>query len=134
MWVQVMEVAVIKTSHMNDGWRARREGGTGDLQFCLLDCEEVGAAMKGVRAMEAIGVGRIARSSSLIRARILLSVTRGGPSSVWGLSSMLISVLQTRIEEVQQPKSMHVAECNADCACSVMVAQQCGKATPINFV
>ena len=60
MWVQVMEVAVIKTSHMNDGWRARSEGGTGDLQFCLLDCEEVGAAMKGMRAMETIGVGRIA--------------------------------------------------------------------------
>ena len=48
--------------------------------------EVVGA----VEAVEAVGLGRIARSSALIRARMLLSVTRGDSSSVWGVSSSLI--------------------------------------------
>ena len=43
-------------------------------------------------AVEAVGLGRIARSSALIRVRMLLSVTRGDPSSVWGVSSLLILV------------------------------------------
>ena len=41
-------------------------------------------------AVEAVGLGRIARSSSLIRARMLLSVTKGDPSSVLGLSLSVI--------------------------------------------
>ena len=40
-------------------------------------------------AVEAVGLGRIARSYALIRALMLLSVTKGDPSSVWGLSSSL---------------------------------------------
>ena len=40
-------------------------------------------------AVEAVGLGRIARSCSQIRARMLLSVTKGDPASVWGLSSSL---------------------------------------------
>ena len=35
-------------------------------------------------AVEAVGLGRIARSSALIRARMLLSVMGEDPSSVWG--------------------------------------------------
>lgn len=67
---------VIKTSYMNDGWQVRGVGGIGDLQFCLPECEEVGAATKGGGAMEVMGVGRIVQSSSLIRVQILFSVTR----------------------------------------------------------
>ena len=40
--------------------------------------------------MEVVGFGRIVRSSSLIRAWMLLSVTKGDPSLVWGLSSSVI--------------------------------------------
>ena len=40
--------------------------------------------------MEAVGLGRIAQSSSLIRVRMLLSVMKGDSASVWGLSSSLI--------------------------------------------
>ena len=46
--------------------------------------------MEVVGAVEVVGLGRIVRSSSLIRARMLLSVTKGDLSLVWGLSSSVI--------------------------------------------
>lgn len=69
--------------------------------------------MDGVEAMQAIGVGRNVQSFSLMRTGILLSVMRGGPSSVLGPLSMLIFVLPTwrrLLAGIRQAKSMHVAD------------------------